>query len=111
MHASDFVMTIVFNSVGSGKKALDLFIAEINNLDGENYCSDYLLKHGLNSPEDESPGAMHQFAKIALLPLMLTTLDDVLGLFELHIVVAVAVGAAVGDVVCLSQQSRHEPPQ
>ena len=62
---------------------MDLFIAEINNQDAESYFSDYLLKHGV---VDETTSKTHPFAEIALLPLSITTLEDVLGLFELHTV-------------------------
>jgi hypothetical protein len=63
-----------------------------------------LLKNGLQSPEEGSLEATHPFAQIALLPLPLTTLDDVLGLFELHIL-AGAVRAAVRDAVSLPAQA------
>jgi len=69
----------------SERKVLDLFGTEINNLDSENFISNYLLKHGISS-SPASTGQVREegpFAHILLGTPVITTLDDVVGLFDL----------------------------
>jgi hypothetical protein len=89
-------------ATGTSKRALELFTAEINNVDSESYCSDYLLKHGVagahiaESGQSNSSEMNGRFKDIALLPLRITTLHDALHAFDLHRL-AVCALLALGD--------------
>jgi hypothetical protein len=89
-------------ATGTSKRALELFTAEINNVDSESYCSDYLLKHGVagahiaESGQSNSSEMNGRFKDIALLPLRITTLHDALHAFDLHRL-AVCALSALGD--------------
>lgn len=70
---------LCFCLTGLGKRELDLFIAEINNVDAERHVSNYLLKNGVNCGQS----AENPFANIRIQTAPITTLEDVLRLFPL----------------------------
>jgi hypothetical protein len=86
-------------------REVDLFVAEINNIEFENYISNCALKYGVNINRSDasvsstaaatesgtidqtnkvSEPTTNQFAGIALNPMVITTLDDLLVMLELQ---------------------------
>ena len=71
------------------RKVIDLFSAEINNLDAENYISNLLLKEGVSSSSRNGHASStvesNPFAEIRLDVPLITTFDEVIALFDLTV--------------------------
>lgn len=65
---------------GLGKREIELFHAEINNVDAERHVSNYLLRNGVRNGGQYTT---NPFASIRIQTAAITTLEDVLKLFVL----------------------------